>query len=305
MPLFCRHNRLTANCPICAREMEADLASKAPPRVRPARTARQPAGTRSAGSTRARTPGSRSGVTTRRLARAADDGYRNPLVPGLRATADAERLAAALTAAAARLQPPGPQPAVAAEPDIEEATWLAFLLALAGPDAPTLQDAILEGRPSWASGEEPELPAERARTAAAYRAWVERAGSQAAAYEGEASWTPERRFARVFERLALPGFARAARFELLATLGAAERYPLEAGELFLAAGDDATTDAAKRLLVSGDRLLLERRARELAEACELPIAALDRGLAAWGTPGVAADLTEEPPAAVRAALDLR
>jgi hypothetical protein len=109
----------------------------------------------------------------------------------------------------------------------------------------------------------------------------------------------------VFERLALPGFPRAARFDLLATLGAAELYPLEAGELFLAAGDDATTDAAKRLLVSGDKLLLERRARELAEACELPVAALDRGLATWGTPGAAADLVAEPPAAVRAALGLR
>ena len=46
--------------------------------------------------------------------------------------------------------------------------------------------------------------------------------------------------------------------------------------------DDATTLAAKRLLVSGDRMLLERRARDLAEACELPIAALDRGLAPSG-----------------------
>jgi hypothetical protein len=305
MPLFCRHNRLTAKCPICSREMEADLASQAQPRVRPAR----PAGsTRSGGSTRARTPGSRSGVTTRKLARAADDGYRNPLVPGMRATADAERLAAALSAAAARLQAPGPQPAVAAEPDLDDATWLAFLLALAGPDAPAVQEAILEARPTWASGELPGLPPERAGTAAAYRSWVQRAGSQAAAYEGEASWTPQRRFARVFERLALPGFGRAARFELLTTLGAAGRYPLEAGELFLV-GDDATTVAAKRLLLSGDRLLLERRARDLAEAAELPIAALDRGLAVWGTPGAPGDeLTrgsEEPPAAVRAALGLR
>jgi hypothetical protein len=109
----------------------------------------------------------------------------------------------------------------------------------------------------------------------------------------------------VFERLALPGFPRAARFELLATLGAAGLYPLEAAALFLAAGDDATTDAAKRLLVSGDKLLLERRAHELAEASELPLAAFDRGLALWGTPGARVDLTGEPPAAVRAALGLR
>ena len=226
---------------------------------------------------------------TKRLARAADDGYRNPLVPGLRATADAERLAAALAAGTARLEPPGPHPEVAAEPDLEEATWLAFLIAL-GTDE----------RPSWASGESPG-----GRTADAYRAWAQRAGSQAKAFEGEAAWTPQRRFSRVFERLALPGFGRAARFELLTTLGAAGRYALEAGELHLAAGEDATTDAAKRLLVSGDKLLLERRARELAEAARVPLAALDHALAVWGTPGDHADLAAEAPAPIRAALSLR
>jgi hypothetical protein len=293
--MFCRHNRLTANCPICTRELEAAL-PKPPPRQR-ART-----------TTRTRTAAPRTGgLVTRRLARAADDGYRNPLVPGLRATADAERLAAALTAADRRLEPPGPYPEVAEEPDIEDATWLAFLLALAGPDAPELQAAVRAARPRWADGEAPELggpDTPRARAAAAYRAWVQRTGSQAAAFTGEAAWTPERRFARLFERLALPGFNRAARFELLAALGAAGRYPLAADSLHLVE-DDATTLAAKRALVSGDRMLLERRARELAEACELPVAALDRGLAVWGTPGEHAELAAEAPAAVRAALRLR
>jgi hypothetical protein len=300
VPLFCRHNRLTAKCPICSREMEADLASKAPPRA--ARVSARP---------KPRAPASRQrrggtgGVVTRRMARAADDGYRNPLAPGLRATADAERLASALTTAAGRLEPPGPYPAIAAQPDPDEATWLAFLLALAGPDAPTLQEELIAEHPSWASGEIPELPAERARAAEAYRAWVGRHGGQWAAYEGDPSWSPQRRFARVFERLAIPGFPRAARFELLATLGAAGVHPLEADALFLAAGDDATTDAAKRLLVSGDRLLLERRARDLAEASDIPIAALDRGLAVWGTPGEPADLTAEPLPGIREALELR
>jgi hypothetical protein len=279
MPMFCRHNRLTANCPICSRELQAELKSKEP--VRSSRP-------RTSSSTRGSTPPRRSGVVTKRLARAADDGYRNPLVPGLRATADAERLAAALAAATARLEPPGPYPEVAAEPDLEEATWLAFLLA---------HEA--EGRPSWASGEAPD------RTAAAYRAWAERAGSQANAFSGEPSWTPQRRFSRVFERLALPGFPRAARFDLLTALGAAGRYELEAGELWLAAGEDATTEAAKRLLVSGDKLLLERRARDLAEAAEVPLGALDRALAIWGTPGDHADLAAEAPASIRAALSLR
>jgi hypothetical protein len=294
MPMFCRHNRLTANCPICSRELQAELKAKAP--SRPARTR----GASSGSATR-----SRGGVVTRKLARAADDGYRNGLVPGLRATADAERLAAALAAAAARLEPPGPYPQIAEEPDLEEATWLAFLLALAGAQAPELQSAIVEARPSWASGEMPDLPGERARTVSAYRAWAQRAGSQAAAFRGDESWTPERRFARVFERLALPGFNRAARFDLLTALGAAGRYELRADALQLAAGEDATTEAAKRVLVSGDKLLLERRARDLAEATGVPLAALDRGLAVWGTPGEHADLAAEAPATIRAGLSLR
>jgi hypothetical protein len=288
MPLFCRHNRLTANCPICSRELEEELRAKAPPR---------PTRTRRAGGPAA--PARPRGVVTRRMARAADDGYRNTLVPGLRATADAERLAAALAAATERLHPPGPFPEVAAEPDLEEATWLAFLLALTGAE---LRAAVVEGRPSWASGEAPDLPGESARTVQAYRSWAARAGSQEAAFTGDPGWTPQRRFARVFERLALPGFPRAERFELLIALAAAGRYELEAGELQLTAGEDPTTDAAKRLLVSGDKLLLERRARELAEACEVPLAALDHALAVWGA-------SDDPPSAdvpapIRAALAL-
>jgi hypothetical protein len=299
MPMFCRHNRLTANCPICSRELQAELKAKAPPRSARTRAA-------APGRTRSRAAaGSRGGVVTRRLARAADDGYRNPLVPGLRATADAERLAAALAAAAARLESPGPYPDVAAEPDLEEATWLAFLLALAGPEAPELQQAVRESRPAWASGAAPDLPGGRARTAAAYRAWAERAGSQARAFRGDEAWTPRRRFARVFERLALPGFGRSERFDLLTALGAAGRYELEAGELQLAAGEDATTEAAKRVLVSGDKLLLERRARDLADACGVPLAALDRGLAQWGASNDHADLAAGAPAAIRAGLALR
>src|SRR5215218_6221356 len=152
MPMFCRHNRLTASCPICSRELQAELKPKTP--ISSSRP-------RTASSTRGSAAPRRSGVVTKRLARAADDGYRNALVPGLRATADAERLAAMLAAAAARLEPPGPYPEIAAEPDLEEATWLAFLRAHGS-----------EERPSWASGEAPD------RTAGAYRAWAERAGSQ-------------------------------------------------------------------------------------------------------------------------------
>jgi hypothetical protein len=268
--MFCRHNRLTSKCPICSRELDESLRAQAPARPR-ASSARTSSGSR------ARRPSSSRprGVVTRKLARAADDGYRNALVPGLRATADARRLAIALTDAAERLEPPGPWEDVATEPDLETATFNAFLHALGDGD--------------------------HARTIEAYQAWAERAGSQEAAITGEPNWTPERRFGRVFERLALPGFNRAARFDLLAVLGAAGRYPLAADAVHFVE-DDATTLAAKRALVSGDRMLLERRAKDLAEAAELPIAALDRGLAVWGTPTEHVDLTEEPAPGVAAAL---
>ena len=295
--LFCRHNRLTAKCPICSRELEAELRSKAP--ARPAR-ARTTSSSRSSTAKRAARPS--GGVVTKRLYRAADDGYSNALVPGLRGTADAERLALAIGAAAQRLEPPGPYESVATEPDIEEATWLAFLLALVGPDAPDVQAAVAAARPSWAAGELPGLPEIQQRTATAYRAWAARAGSQQAAFTGEAGWTPERRFARVFERMALPGFGRAPRFDLLATLGAAGHYEVSAGELQLGVEDDAATLAAKRVLLSGDKMLLERRARELAAACEVPLAALDRGFAVFGTPG--ADPGTVAVDAVRSALKL-
>src|SRR5918999_2231592 len=100
--LFCRHNRMTAKCPICSKELEAELRAKAPPR--PAGIRRAPAAPRAR---RASTP--RTGaLVTRKLARAADDGYRNALVPGLRATADAERLPPAPALPAGRAPPAGP-----------------------------------------------------------------------------------------------------------------------------------------------------------------------------------------------------
>ncbi len=296
--LFCRHNRMTAKCPICSKELEAELRAKAPPR--PAGARRAPAAPRSRRA--AATP--RSGaLVTRRLARAEDDGYRNALVPGLRATADAERLASALMIAAERLEPPGPYEAVATEPDREQATWLAFLLALVGPDAPELQDKIAADPPRF--DDDPGLPDDRARTVAAYRQWAARAGSQSAGFTGEADWSPQRRFARVFERLALPGMTRAARFELLVTLGAAGLYELVPDQLQLSVEEDTTTQAAKRILLSGDKMLLERRARDLAAACELPLAALDRALALWGDPGAEIETADELPGAMRSALTLR
>jgi len=291
MPLFCRHNRLTQNCPICSREQAAERQAATP--VRPARAR--------SGSSRASTQRRAPGVVTKRVARAADDGYRNPLVPGLRATTDAERLASALAWADARLAPPGPHSAVAEEPDREEAFWLAFLLALVPAGAHELHEAIAASRPSWASGEAPDIPGADARTVPAYRAWAERSGTQAAAFAGEPAWSPERRFGRAFERLALPGLGRGARYELLLTLGAAGVADVAADALHIGKVDDATTLAAKRLLVSGDAMLLERRAADLARGCGVHIGALDRALAVWGE-GETPD--SEAPPAIRSALGL-
>jgi hypothetical protein len=235
----------------------------------------------------------------RRLARGADDGYQSPLVPGLKSSVEAERLADELAFAAARLRklasdPPGLYAEAAdAARDLEERTWLAFLIAYIGPldgDDPFAE--IGRVRTPWADGQDPELdgvatgprtahdPARGSRTLEAYRAWANRAGSQAAAFGGEAVWTPERRFARTFERMALPGLHRDARYDLLVTLGTLGLYDLTPGALQLG-GENQVTLAAKRALGIGDPLLLERRAAELAEATEVPLAALDLGLHNW------------------------
>jgi hypothetical protein len=238
-------------------------------------------------------------VIVRRLERGAEDGYRSALVPGLKSGADAERLAEELAFAATRLErlaadPPGLYAAVAdANADLEERTWLAFLIAYLGPldgDQPFL--GIERVRIDWSSAQPPGLDtaplgprsahdgSHSTRTIDAYRAWAARAGSQAAAFSGEAAWTPERRFERIFERLALPGFERGPRFDLLATLGRLGVYELRAGALGFG-GNDKVTLAAKRVLGIGDTLLLERRAADLAAACEVPLEALDVGLFNW------------------------
>ncbi|MGI8730053.1 MAG: hypothetical protein ACR2LK_08715, partial [Solirubrobacteraceae bacterium] len=146
----------------------------------------------------------------------------------------------------------------------------------------------------WSGGEPPDLDvdlgartshdlAAGTSTVLAYRAWAQRAGGQRAAFAGEDSWTAERRFDRVFERLAVAGFGRAGRYDLLVTLGLLGVVDVRASTLQLA-GDEATV-AAKRVFGIGDRMLLERRARELADAAEVPIAALDLALFNWAAPG--------------------
>ncbi len=235
----------------------------------------------------------------RRVARGTDDGYRNPLVLGLKSSDDAARMGEEIAFAAHRLgileeDPPGLYREVAdAAGDVEERSWLAFLIAYLGPleeDQPFAE--IERVRTSWASGDSPDLegvrcgprtahqPTRGARTLDAYRTWASRNGSQAAAYSGDAAWTSERRFARAFERLSLPGLHRDARFDLLVTLGRLGVYDFRAGSLALGGANDVTV-GAKRALGIGDPMLLERRAGDLAQACGVPLEALDLGLHNW------------------------
>ena len=120
-------------------------------------------------------------------------------------------------------------------------------------------------------------PARGDETLRAYRQWAEHAGGQACALLGEQSWTPQRRFERVFERLALPGFGRMGRYELLVTLGRLGLYELQADSLHLAAGrgttglEDLTTVAAKRVFAIGEPIYLERRAVAFAQELSVGI----------------------------------
>jgi hypothetical protein len=299
VPKFCRHNRLLQNCPICSREEAVELRpilSSSSPRIA---EPRPPADGPRSRSERSPRPTLKRGVTVRHLRSAVDDGYRSPLVPGLKSSEEARRLAEELAFSATRFRllaedPPGLYAEVGdGGADIEERTWLAFLIAYLGPlEGEDPFTAIRGARTSWASGEELALdgvqtgpltahdPERGTRTIEAYRAWVLRAGSQAAAFAAEPGWGAERRFARVFERLALPGLHRGARFELLLTLGRLGVYDMTAGALGIG-GTDPVTLAAKRALAIGDPLLLERRAAQLAEACGVPLAALDLALYNW------------------------
>jgi len=290
VPSFCRHNRLESNCPICSRQPKT-AARSAPGRRAP----------RAARTTEAKRRTVRSGgdLTVRRLSRAADDGYEHDLVPGLRATADAERLASELAFAAARLDelrddPPGPYADAALADDREEALWLAFLVAYLSPlegDEPFA--AIEAARTPWATGELPDLdgvalgpraahdPKRGAATLTAYRAWAQRAGSQAAGYDGDAAWDPARRFDRAYERLSLPGLGRTPRYELLVSLGALGLVDARPSSLQLAEPMAPATLAAKRVFGIGDAINLGRRASDLAHHTGVPIGALDLALLNW------------------------
>ncbi len=264
----------------------------------------------------------RAGLHVIQEQRAEDDGYRSPLATGLRASADAERLAQEIGFAEGRLlalrtAPPDLYGEMREQEDPEQAMWMCFLSAylspLEGPDPFAGIRKALQA--DWRAGELPALdgiplgprtshdPARGDATLRAYLQWAEHAGSQALGCTGDPAWTPARRFERIFERLALPGLARMGRYELLVTLGRIGLCELRAETLCFtnapgAAHDDLATLAAKRVFGIGDQMHLEHRAHELAKAMTMPMEAFDLALANWGvgeraTLGVAPEVLDQ------------
>jgi hypothetical protein len=312
MSRFCRHSRFIERCPICRDTV---------PGLAPA----SKGSTLAAGSRRASSSGSaaarrkaRSGIRNLRVysdgtPRGEDDGYRCALVPGLHNSRDAQRLAQEIAFAHGRLlalddSPPGLYAEVRQQGSWERATWMCFLIAYLSPlqgDAPFLgiRKALCAcgggDVPDWRQqGDLPDLtdiplgprtshdPARGVDTLRAYLQWMQRAGSQVRAFSGDPTWSEERRFERVFERLQLPGFGRMGRYDLLVTIGRLGLYEMRADSMHFGASTHATVDlatlAAKRLFGIGDPLILERRAIALAEACTMPVEALDLAFANWG-----------------------
>jgi Alpha-glutamyl/putrescinyl thymine pyrophosphorylase clade 3 len=262
-----------------------------------------------------------------REGREQDDGYRSALLPGLRASADATRLIEEVAFASGRLlalgtDPPGlyAEARALAEHDLGQATWMCFLISYFSPLDPPLDgedpfagirlalsvatgsdEGGFAGGGDGRAGPIPDLDGiplgprtshDRARgigTLLAYRQWVEQGGGQADAFSGDPGWSPQRRFERLFERLALPGFGRMGRYDLLVTLGCLGLYELRADSLHLSStrgtsSSDLTTLAAKRLFAIGDPIHLERRAVALAQAIAVPVETLDLALANWASP---------------------
>src|SRR5207245_2630098 len=145
VPTFCRHNRFLERCPICSRTLPGAEAERA---TRPPRSARAKTG--AAQPRAARRGGARSeGVRVLRYERAVADGYGSPLVPGLHASADAERLAGEIAFSAGRLRllredPPdlyGEVRALAVA-DADAATRACFLIAYLAPREGEGEDAF-------------------------------------------------------------------------------------------------------------------------------------------------------------------
>jgi hypothetical protein len=299
MPTFCRHNRIVENCPICSKR--SPVSSSTASRTGPPRREPRPAGLPA----RAPRRSASSGMVVRRVSRAPDDGYEHDLVPGLRSSVDAGRLADELAFSAARLRelradPPGLYAEAASAADREEGLWLAFLITwlspLEGAEDPFA--GIAAARTSWASGEVPSLdgvlagprtsfdPKRGTAAFLAYRSWAARGGGQVASLQGDEAWSPENRYDRDFERLSLPGFGRPGRVEFLVTVDALGFVDLDPWTLHLSSATpmDPVALAAKRILGIGDPVLLQRRQRELAHAAGVPVGSLELALFNWAAP---------------------
>ncbi|MDQ8045284.1 MAG: hypothetical protein REI11_11825 [Patulibacter sp.] len=309
MPTFCRHGRFEASCAICRMEKAKSEPAAATPSAK-GTAARRPTSSRTASAGPA--PRSRS-VATGQLSRNADDGFRSDLLPGLRSTADVMVLAEELTKAEARLsalggEDAGPWTAVSERVGDPAAAFVASLVvAVASPDeaagsvatAATALTSLLAIDPTLTALEHVAGASEvqsildagprgpRAHDAAGAALSVPAAlaarsgGSLEVALAGEASWTPERRFARLLDRLALRGLPRAARFDLLVALGRTGALEVEADGLHL--GGDQVTDAAKRLFAIADVPLLEKRAAAIVELTGVRWDAFE--LALWNIAG--------------------
>ena len=101
MPSFCRHGRFVERCPICSKSLPGnEPGGGSSPRAKSNRNARSSASTGTVSHGR-RVRG--AGVRVRREGRAEDDGYSSSLIPGVRASADAQRLAEEIAFSSARL----------------------------------------------------------------------------------------------------------------------------------------------------------------------------------------------------------
>ena len=251
---------------------------------------------------RGRSPRARPGMTVHRVRNSVDDGYRSPLLPGLKSSSEADRLADELAFAATRLRvlesaPPGLYAEVA-DPagDVEERTWLAFLIAYLAPlesDDPFA--SIRAARRPWASGERPALedvetgprgahdPAHPYRTIEAYRAWASRAGSQSAAFAWRARVDAGAALRPGVRAAGPPGPAprralRAAREPRAAsayTTSGRARWPsAAAAAIRLRSPPSARWGSATRCCSSGGR-------RSWRRAAGTPLAALDLGFYNW------------------------
>lgn len=271
--------------------------------------ARRPTSSRrtTSGSTSARP----RGVVTGKLQRHADDGFSSELLPGLRSSAAARDLARELVLADARLSAlphaPGWEVVAALAGEPAKAFVAALVVAVASPDttagsqatavqalgmlqgaADPLDDvgavaaasdvaAFLDAGPRGPRAHDAGGAALAAPVALAQRY----GGSLESALVGESSWTPQRRYARVLDRLSLKGLSRAVRIDIVTGMARCGALAADADALHLLTDQD--TDAAKRLFAVADVGLLERRAAALVDATGIGFDALE--LALWNTAG--------------------